>query len=388
MVDRRRCSVRCGERPTADAGGETTLIGDSDARPDSNRRRGVARHVVPDRRPRRRDGRPQRRPRVRAATGRRDGSGAGRAPRRDARLYTLVRRADEQTRVGLPAQRRHLRCPPIKPSWSRSTPTRADPSALLDGTAITAARTAACSALSARLLARDDSTLAILGTGVQARSHADAMCRVRRIREIRVAGRDPAKAAALAGELGRGSGTPTYGPRVLPRGGRRRGRRLRDHACRRTGRSAPVAAPGHAYHIRGLQPHRPGDRRRDGRRRARLRGIPRRRPGTVPHRQQRPADAHPPRRHHSRPRPRGTRRARRGTPGPAGRRGTRSPSTSPSVSRCRTPRQPRSSSPPHAHEESAGTSPWTDHRRWPGSADATVSVAASARWRRPGRGLR
>jgi ornithine cyclodeaminase len=77
------------------------------------------------------------------------------------------------------------------------------PVALLDGTAITAARTAACSALSARLLAREDSTvLAILGTGVQARSHADAMCRVRRIREIRVAGRDPAKAAALAGELG------------------------------------------------------------------------------------------------------------------------------------------------------------------------------------------
>jgi alanine dehydrogenase len=78
------------------------------------------------------------------------------------------------------------------------------PVALLDGTAITAARTAAGSALSARLLAREDSTvLAILGTGVQARSHADAMCRVRQIREIRVAGRDPAKAAALADELGR-----------------------------------------------------------------------------------------------------------------------------------------------------------------------------------------
>ena len=76
------------------------------------------------------------------------------------------------------------------------------PAALLDGTAITAARTGACSALSARLLARQDATvLAILGTGVQARSHAVAMCRVRAIREIRVAGRDPAKAAALADEL-------------------------------------------------------------------------------------------------------------------------------------------------------------------------------------------
>jgi ornithine cyclodeaminase len=76
------------------------------------------------------------------------------------------------------------------------------PAALLDGAAITAIRTGACSALSARLLARTDaSELAILGTGVQARAHARAMCRVRPIRRIRIAGRDPAKAALLAAEL-------------------------------------------------------------------------------------------------------------------------------------------------------------------------------------------
>ncbi|MFI9586462.1 ornithine cyclodeaminase family protein [Streptomyces sp. NPDC052236] len=81
-------------------------------------------------------------------------------------------------------------------------PDSGEPTALLDGTAITAMRTAACSALSARLLAREDAAvLAVLGTGVQARSHARAMCRVRPIRQIRVAGRDPAKAAALADEL-------------------------------------------------------------------------------------------------------------------------------------------------------------------------------------------
>jgi alanine dehydrogenase len=81
-------------------------------------------------------------------------------------------------------------------------PETGEPVALLDGTVITAARTGACSALSARLLAREDATvLAILGTGVQARSHARAMCRVRPIRQIRIAGRDPAKAAALADEL-------------------------------------------------------------------------------------------------------------------------------------------------------------------------------------------
>jgi ornithine cyclodeaminase len=81
-------------------------------------------------------------------------------------------------------------------------PATGEPVALLDGTVITALRTGAGSALSARLLARPDaSVLAIIGTGVQARSHARAMCRVRPVRLIRVAGRDQAKAQALAAEL-------------------------------------------------------------------------------------------------------------------------------------------------------------------------------------------
>jgi ornithine cyclodeaminase/alanine dehydrogenase-like protein (mu-crystallin family) len=81
-------------------------------------------------------------------------------------------------------------------------PATGEPAALMDGTAITALRTGACSALSARLLARPDAeVLAIIGTGVQARSHARAMCRVRPVRQIRVAGRDRAKAEALAAEL-------------------------------------------------------------------------------------------------------------------------------------------------------------------------------------------
>ncbi|HLU55288.1 MAG TPA: ornithine cyclodeaminase family protein [Pseudonocardia sp.] len=81
-------------------------------------------------------------------------------------------------------------------------PDTGTPVALLDGTVITAMRTAAASAVSARLLARPDAAvLAVLGTGVQARSHARAMCRVRPIREIRVAGRDRGRSAALAAEL-------------------------------------------------------------------------------------------------------------------------------------------------------------------------------------------
>jgi ornithine cyclodeaminase/alanine dehydrogenase-like protein (mu-crystallin family) len=85
------------------------------------------------------------------------------------------------------------------------------PAALLDGEVITAARTGGASALSARLLARADAAvLAILGTGVQARSHARAMCRVRPVREIRVAGRDPARAARLAAELAAELGVATH----------------------------------------------------------------------------------------------------------------------------------------------------------------------------------
>src|SRR4051794_12468440 len=91
-------------------------------------------------------------------------------------------------------------------------PDTGEPTALLDGTAITAARTGACSALSARLLAREDATvLAVLGTGVQARSHARAICRVRPIRELRVAGRDAGRARDLAAELGRELGVEARG---------------------------------------------------------------------------------------------------------------------------------------------------------------------------------
>jgi len=82
-------------------------------------------------------------------------------------------------------------------------PANGTPLALMDGTYITATRTAAGSALATRLLAREDAhVLAILGTGVQAHSHARALPRVRRIDEIRVASRDRAKAEAFAAEIG------------------------------------------------------------------------------------------------------------------------------------------------------------------------------------------
>jgi alanine dehydrogenase len=82
-------------------------------------------------------------------------------------------------------------------------PTNGTPVALMDGTYITATRTAAGSALATRLLAREDSrVLAILGAGVQARTHADALRRVRSFEQIRVASRDEDHAAELAAEIG------------------------------------------------------------------------------------------------------------------------------------------------------------------------------------------
>jgi len=84
------------------------------------------------------------------------------------------------------------------------------PRAMLDGTAITALRTAAGSALATKLLARPEARiLAIVGTGVQARAHAKVIPRVRPIREIRVVGRNRARALAMAEEIAPGLGIPT-----------------------------------------------------------------------------------------------------------------------------------------------------------------------------------
>lgn len=73
------------------------------------------------------------------------------------------------------------------------------PLALMDGTAITAIRTGASAAVAAKLLARQDAkVLAILGAGVQGRSHLEAFPRVRDFREIRIASRNVSSAKELA----------------------------------------------------------------------------------------------------------------------------------------------------------------------------------------------
>jgi ornithine cyclodeaminase len=82
-------------------------------------------------------------------------------------------------------------------------------SALLDGAAITAIRTAAVSGVATDVLARPDaSELAILGAGVQARTHIEAIAAVRPLRRVRIWSRNPEHAAALASELRRRFGFP------------------------------------------------------------------------------------------------------------------------------------------------------------------------------------
>ena len=82
-------------------------------------------------------------------------------------------------------------------------PETGTPLAVMDGRLITEMRTAAVSAAATKLLASPDAkVLAILGSGVQARSHIEALRLVRNYEEIRVWSPTPANAEQLAKEIG------------------------------------------------------------------------------------------------------------------------------------------------------------------------------------------
>jgi thiomorpholine-carboxylate dehydrogenase len=78
-------------------------------------------------------------------------------------------------------------------------PDTGEPLAVVDGRLITEMRTAAVSAAVTKHLAADDSrVLALLGSGVQAQAHYEALSRVRRFDEVRVWSRTPAHAERFA----------------------------------------------------------------------------------------------------------------------------------------------------------------------------------------------
>ena len=74
--------------------------------------------------------------------------------------------------------------------------------AVMNASAITAIRTGAVSGVATRLLARQDAgDLAIIGAGVQGRSHLEAMAAVRQIKRVRVADKIPGVAKTFADEM-------------------------------------------------------------------------------------------------------------------------------------------------------------------------------------------
>jgi ornithine cyclodeaminase len=81
-------------------------------------------------------------------------------------------------------------------------PDTGTPIALMDGTYITATRTAAGSALASRYLARSDArVLSIIGSGVQARSHARAFRNRPGLELVYVAGRNQSGTQRLVADL-------------------------------------------------------------------------------------------------------------------------------------------------------------------------------------------
>jgi ornithine cyclodeaminase len=84
-----------------------------------------------------------------------------------------------------------------------------EPLAILDASAITAIRTAAASAAATDALARSDAgDLALIGSGVQARTHLAAMKAVRPLRRVRVWSRNRANAERFASEEAKAAGIP------------------------------------------------------------------------------------------------------------------------------------------------------------------------------------
>jgi len=153
---------------------------------------------------------------------------------------------------------------------------------LLDGRYITEARTAAVSAVSARHLARTNAaTLAIIGSGVQARSHLEALAEVRALGEARVWSPRQASASVSSGD---GVAPARQAARGRARGGCRPRRRhhraghLVSHTCHRE----RLGLARRARHLCGRMPAGPArNGSRPGDAGAPLRGLARRRAGGV-----------------------------------------------------------------------------------------------------------
>jgi ornithine cyclodeaminase len=133
------------------------------------------------------------------------------------------------------------------------------PEAVLDGTELTTIRTAAVSAVATDHLARPDaSRLVVFGAGAQARAHALAIGAVRPIASVRIVGRRPEPADALAAELrAAGVDASTAGPGAVADA---------DIVCTCTTSADPVfdgAALAPGVHVNAIGAYRPDLRELD-----------------------------------------------------------------------------------------------------------------------------
>lgn len=123
-------------------------------------------------------------------------------PRLSALGTKLVTVVERNQRRGLPT---------IHATYLLTDPETGAPLAMMEAGFLTAIRTGATSALAARYLARRDSrVVACFGAGVQARFQLLCLGQVLPLREVRVVGRDPERAAAFAEEMRRTLGIDVH----------------------------------------------------------------------------------------------------------------------------------------------------------------------------------
>ena len=142
-------------------------------------------------------------------------------------------------------QNNHQRdLPTVLASMLALDPQTGKPLALMDGTSLTAIRTAAASAAASDILARPESrTLAVIGSGVLARTHIRAFAQIRELDKVLVYSRSREKCTALCDEV---SSTVAFQLEVSDSADEAVS--AADMVCTVTNASAPV------LHDRALQP--------------------------------------------------------------------------------------------------------------------------------------
>ena len=135
--------------------------------------------------------------------------------------------------------------------------------AVMDGSYITVIRTACASAMAAKALAnRDTPVLGILGSGVQARTHIQALSRVRKIQRIKIYSPSETSAAAIKKELERETGIS-----IEVASSAAEALRGADLVVTASTAKAPIVSPEllkPGAHISAVGSHRPDARELDG----------------------------------------------------------------------------------------------------------------------------